>query len=61
VQINYYRYRYDYIGMYIDSEVIKRYLIAYIYIYIYIIRSTRKFQFRPIDKNNKEDMCNIVY
>ena len=48
-QINYYRDGNDYIGWHTDSEVMKGDLIASI-----SIGATRKFQFQPIDKNNKE-------
>ncbi len=48
-QINYYRNGNDYIGWHTDSEVIEGDLIASI-----SIGATRKFQFRAIDKNNKE-------
>ena len=46
-QINYYRDGNDYIGWHTDSEVMKGDMIASI-----SIGATRKFQFRPINKNN---------
>ncbi len=48
-QINYYRNGNDYIGWHTDSEVVEGDLIASI-----SIGATRKFQFRSIDKDNKE-------
>ena len=53
-QINYYRDGNDYIGWHTDSEVMPGDLIASI-----SIGATRKFQFQPIDKNNKETKYEI--